>query len=444
MDESEFTCEVAIELIDESIYKNTKVHLKDIEIKVLQASWEGLTYQEMADKYGYSAEYLNKDIGYKLWSKLSEAIGQGEKVSKQNFKEALKRVWKRGKSLENKSDRLLPISSSNSFYLERPPLEERCFTEITQPGCLLRIKAPLQTGKTELMSRILHYAKDLDYRIVEVNLRDATSDDFNNLAAFLQWLCTSINEILQIGYSVAEHWNRSLGNSKIKCRTYFEKYLLTTEQPLVLALDEVDKIFSYSEVAGEFLGMLRTWHEDAKTRPLWRQLRLVVLHTQAYTQLDINQSPFNAGTEIGLPDFSAEQVQLLAKHYGLDWDINQVTQLMYMVGGNPYLVGEAIEQISRENMSLADVLETAPTAWGIYRYHLQKQAKNLSANSQLYSAFNKVIFSDIPVEFDAVLNQDLAVKLNDLGLIKVSHKSAIPRYQLYRIYFRQRYEEKES
>lgn len=85
MDESEFTCEVAIELIDESIYKNTKVHLKDIEIKVLQASWEGLTYQEMADKYGYSAEYLNKDIGYKLWPKLSEAIGQGEKVSKQNF-----------------------------------------------------------------------------------------------------------------------------------------------------------------------------------------------------------------------------------------------------------------------------------------------------------------------------------------------------------------------
>jgi hypothetical protein len=442
MTESQFTWEIALEVADNLVYNQTKIHLKDIEITVLQASWEGFTYLEMADRYGYSAEYLNKDIGYKLWQKLTEALGTGEKLSKQNFKEALKRVWKE-RNIANAIAQApqLSLLASDCFYIERPPVEERCLAAILQHGCLLRIKAPLQMGKTELMSRILDYASHQGYRTVELNLRDATTSDFSKLDPFLQWLCTSITEILQVSYPIAEHWQKSLGNSKIKCRTYFEKYLLPGNNPLVLALDKVDKIFSYPDITGEFLGMLRTWHEDAKTRPLWGQLRLALLHTQAYTELDINQSPFNAGIEISLPDLTAEQVQLLAKQYGFDWDDLEVRQLMEIIGGHPYLVKEAVQQLARENKSLPEVLQTAATAWGIYRYHLQKHSQNLSANSQLAAAFYKIVLSDRPVEFDSLLNQDIAVKLNDLGLVQLSQTSAIPRYELYRLYFRQRYQE---
>jgi hypothetical protein len=443
MTASEFTWELALEVADKLVYRHTNIHLKDIEITVLQASWEGITYQQMADNYGYSAEYLNKDIGYKLWQKITEALGTGEKVSKQNFKEALKRVWKEEKGQDNAiaAGRQVSLLPSDSCYIERPPLEERCLAEIVQPGCLLRIKAPLQMGKTELMSRILSYARDRGYRTVELNLRDATTPDFSKLDTFLQWLCTSITEILQMSYPIAEHWQKSLGNSKIKCRTYFEKYLLADNNPLVLALDKVDKIFPYPEIAGEFLGMLRTWHEDAKTRTLWRQLRLVISHTQAYIELDIDRSPFNAGMEVNLPDFTVEQVQLLAKQYGLDWDSDRLMELMQMVGGHPYLAIEAIKQVAREHKSLAEIWPTAATAWGIYRYHLQKHGQSLAANSQLSAAFNKIVLADKPVEFDSLLNQDVAVKLNDLGLVKLDRTSATPRYELYRLYFRQRYQE---
>jgi hypothetical protein len=393
----------------------------------------------MADNFGYSAEYLNKDIGYRLWQKLTEALGTGEKVSKQNFKEALKRVWKEQKITANAALTPPPsLLSSDSFYIERPLLEERCLTEILQPGCLLRIKAPLQMGKTELMSKILSYAREQGYRTVELNLRDATTADFSKLDTFLQWLCASITEILQQDYPLVEHWQKSLGNTKIKCRSYFEKYLLAENHPLVLALDKVDKIFPYPEIGGEFLGMLRTWHEDSKNRNLWRQLRLVISHTETYTELDINQSPFNAGTEVNLPDFTVEQVRILARKYGLDWDVDRAMELMKLVGGHPYLVREAIEQLVRENKSLDEVWQTAPTAWGIYRYHLQKHAQNLSANPQLGRAFDKIVLAKEPVQFDSLLNQDIAVKLNDLGLVSLSGKTAMPRYELYRLYFCQR------
>jgi len=327
------------------------------------------------------------------------------------------------------------------FYVERPPIEERCYSEILKPGCLLRIKAPWQTGKTELMSRLINYVEEKGYRTVVLNLRDATKEDFTNLDKFLQWFCTIFADRLELATSVEEHWRKSIGNSKIKCRSYFEKYLLPGDSPLALALDEVDRVFPIREIASEFLGMLRTWHEDAKTRQLWRQLRLVVLHSEIYTEIDINQSPFNAGCEMTLTDFNQEQVLDLAQRYGLEWDTARVTQLMAMVGGHPYLVGEALKQIARQDTTLEDLLQTSHTARGVYGRHLERHWRNLQSNPELACAFQKIVLANSPVEFNSQLNQSMAVKLNDLGLVKLSRNNAIPRYELYRQYFRDRFQD---
>ena len=326
-----------------------------------------------------------------------------------------------------------------AFYVERPPIEERCYSEILKPGCLLRIKAPWQTGKTELMSRLINYVEQKGYRTVVLNLRDATQEDFTNLDNFLQWFCTIFADRLELTTSVEEHWRKSIGNSKIKCRSYFEKYLLPGNNPLALALDEVDRIFPIREIASEFLGMLRTWHEDAKTRQLWRQLRLVVLHSEIYTEVDINQSPFNAGCEMTLTDFNQEQVLSLAQRYGLEWDTARVTQLMAMVGGHPYLVGEALKQIAQQYTTLEELLRTSHTARGVYNRHLERHWRNLQSNSELACAFQKIVLANSPVEFNSQLNQSMAVKLNDLGLVKLSSNNAIPRYKLYRQYFCDRF-----
>ena len=79
------------ESADRIFYQNTGKYLSDIEMKVLQGSWEGKSYEEIAQTYGYSAEYLNKDVGNKLWHKLSEALGK--RITQKNFKEALRRAY---------------------------------------------------------------------------------------------------------------------------------------------------------------------------------------------------------------------------------------------------------------------------------------------------------------------------------------------------------------
>ena len=145
----------------------TGKYLSDIEMKVLQGSWEGKSYEEIAKTYGYSAEYLNKDVGNKLWHKLSEALG--EKITKKNFKEALRRFS--SPDLRQYTNTNLPshtlnatanlqfpegsVSLDSPFYVERCNIESLCCETVLKPGSLIRIKAPEMMGKTSLMTRIL-------------------------------------------------------------------------------------------------------------------------------------------------------------------------------------------------------------------------------------------------------------------------------------------------
>ncbi|BAZ23550.1 hypothetical protein NIES4073_44390 [Kalymmatonema gypsitolerans NIES-4073] len=443
--QSEFTWEQASELVNTLILEVTLKHLSDAEVQVLRGSWEGKTYHAIAEECHLSRRRI-EEIGEDLWDKLSDALG--EQVKKTNFRQALQRQWEKSTSSISSTfvkpslpqkEKEANIAPTINLYQERFPIETRCYQQISQPGALLRIKAPLQMGKTELMSNVMHHAQQQGYRTVVLNLRYASKEDFNNLDNFLQWFMTSIALELDLLQQVEEYWDKSHHNSKIKCRKCFERYVLPGDKPLVIALDEVDRLFPYQEIAGEFLGMLRIWHEEAKTSELWAQLRLVKLHTEVYTHLNINQSPFNAGYEIKLRDFNAQEVLALALKHGLQWDSEQVEQLMAMVGGHPYLVVKALQMIAGQEVTLEQLLQIAPTASSIYRNHLERLWHNLQSNSRLNQTLQTIILADAPLEFNSQLNLDDAVKLYDLGLVELQNNHVEPRYELYRQYFRKRW-----
>lgn len=332
------------------------------------------------------------------------------------------------------ADRTQGQGEPDDFYVE-PPATNFCCNEILKPECLLRIKAPRKMGKTELMSRIVRYADNQGYRTAHLSLRDTIpSEDFNDPNQFLKWFCTIVtSEVTEEPLlRVDKYWDNSIGNSKIKCKSYFETYLLHGESPLVLALDDVDQVFPYSEIAREFLSMLRTWHEKAKTRPIWRKLRQVLAYTEDYRESDINLSPFNVGTPIELPELHHEQVQKLVRQYELNWDTDQVNQLMKLIGGHPYLVKEATKNVAQQRVSLDELLEKAATNAGIYSEYLQCYWGRLQKSPELATAFSEVVMADVPVE----LNSDLAKKLHNLGLVKLESNGAIPCNKLYRQYFR--------
>lgn len=322
------------------------------------------------------------------------------------------------------------VSLGSSFYLERTPQEEQIYQEVRKPGALVRIKAPKEMGKTSLLLRILDSAKRLGYCTVSLNLEQVDQDSLSDLTQLLRWLCANAARQLHLKPKLDDYWDEDLG-SKISCTSYFQDYLLEEiTTPLVLALDEVNRIFEHPQVAKDFLPLLRSWYEEAKTLPIWQKLRLIVVHsTEIYVPLQLNQSPFNVGLPVQLNPFSQEDVQQLAQCYGLDWEKGEeARQLNELVGGHPALVHTAIYHLSRGEMTLEQLLETASTATGIYNHHLQRYRIILQEQPELASALHTVMSTTEPVE----LEPSVAYKLRSMGLIEQSGNKAIPGCELYR------------
>jgi tetratricopeptide (TPR) repeat protein len=319
------------------------------------------------------------------------------------------------------------------LYVERPPIESICYEEIVKPGALIRVKGPRQMGKSSLMARILHKASQQGCLTVSLSFQLADRKVFTDLEKFLQWFCASVGRSLKMPNKLADYWDDILG-SKYSCTAYFEEYLLAEiNQPLVLALDEVDRIFQSPEIADDFLGMLRSWYEMSNTSKTWQKLRLVITYSQEiYFVLNINQSPFNVGRAVELPEFTQAQVHDLVQRYDLNWTGDRVERLMQMVGGHPYLVQLSLYHIKKSKITLEELLELAPTEEGIYTNHLRRHLLNLKTNPSVSAAFSKVVVADSPVRIEP----EFAYKLNSMGLVKFTGNDVIPFCNLYRLYFR--------
>jgi hypothetical protein len=439
-----FTWDQAKKIADLAVFQKFGEHLKDAELEVLQGAWEGLTYEKMAEDLYRSVNYIRGDIGPKLWQKLSDALA--ETVTKSNVKGALERA-SFSQQTTPKDTTISTVTFSvaqlpfpegsvpldSPLYLEREGVESICYEAIAKPGSLTRIKAPKLMGKTSLMGRILAQGDSQNYQTVPLDLSSIERGIIADLDKFLRWLCLMVGRQCHLDNRLNELWDTDILGSNDNCTVYFEEYLLPEINcPLVLGLDNVDRIFPYTEVVEDFLGMLRSWHEKGKTSQQWRQLRLVMAYsTECYVPLDMNQSPFNAGVPIELQEFNLKQVKHWACVHGINWHESQVNQLMEMVGGHPYLVGLALYEVGTKKMSLDQLLKSAPTEAGIYSSHLRRHLETLQSSPELFEAFQQVVASSEPIE----LNSMQIYKLHSMGLVRQNDNQVKPRCNLYREYF---------
>ncbi|MDZ8092366.1 MAG: AAA-like domain-containing protein [Nostoc sp. DedQUE05] len=327
-----------------------------------------------------------------------------------------------------------PVPVDSPFYVDRPPIEELVYREVIQPGCVIRIRAPREMGKSSLVLRLLAFAKMQSYRSVNVNCNQIDSSCLTDLNKLLRSLCWQIATELGINPKLDENWDEEIG-CKLSCSLYLQSYLLKRcKSPVVLVLNEVDRFFEYPEIAPEFFGLLRSWYEEARQDSNLQKLRLVVVYsTEVYVSLDINRSPFNIGLPIRLPEFTAHQVKYLALRHGLDWaSDNEVKQLMSLVGGHPALIRIALYYLCCQGMTLEELIEDAIANGGIYRYHLWRHWAILQENPSLVKAYVGVVAAKQSIS----LNPIDAHKLESLGLIAYESDRILPRCELYRAYFR--------
>lgn len=424
------TFDSLLNLLDKKLIELQECPLNAVESLLLKGILEDLSYSKIGQQEDYSPAYLTNVAAPKLYKKLSKLLGQN--VNKKTCRILIE------SNIEDKCSisptypsGAVPLNSP--FYVERPPIEEQVYEEINKPGALIRIKAPKEMGKTSLLLRILNHAANQDYRTITINFEQIDCAIVSDLDRFLRFLCASATQQLNLESKLEEYWDDDIG-SKVSCSLYFRCYLLEQiDTPIVLAFDELNQIFEYPQVAKDVLPLFRSWYEDAKITPIWQKLRLIVVHsTEVYIPLQIYQSPFNVGLPIQLKSFELNQVRKLAEKYQLDWQLGEeVKQLINLVGGHPALIQIALYHLSRQEITLAKLLQTASTPEGIYHRHLRRHWLNLQQEPELAEFFNLLLRTNKPIKLKPIV----AYKLSSMGLIKQIGDEAIVSCKLYQDYF---------
>lgn len=307
-----------------------------------------------------------------------------------------------------------------------------------QPGALIRIKAPQKMGKTLLLEKLLDYARQQGYQTAKLDLKLADSSAIADLKTFLQWLCINVSDSLELEAQLDEYWQDNMGLNT-SCTRYFQKYLLSViDSPVVLAIDNFERLFKCENIFSEFCLLLRSWYETAKQGDrmgkIWKKLRLVVVNsTETYPTLDTNRSPFNVGLAIELPEFHQQQVEEMLKQYELDGQLGEqgLNQLMGLLGGHPYLLQETLGNLKSQEITLEEIVALAPTEQGIFSYHLREQLESLQDAPLLEAAYKRVVSANEPVQ----LNPEITFKLHSLGLVKIVRNDCVSNCDLYRQYF---------
>ena len=283
------------------------------------------------------------------------------------------------------------VALDSKYYIERVA-DQKCYQNLNTKYTLIRIKAPRQYGKTSLLSRIILKAKEQNFQVVSFNFQEFDKSILEDLDKLLNYLCRMIAYKLRIKVDLDE-MILEMFTSKMRAITYIEEILSSIENPFVLAIDEVDRLFEYQDVSNEFFGLIRSWHEKSKTEVLWEKIKIVLSHsTEPLLGInDLNQSPFhNVGLGIELEPFSKKEILDLSLRHQIKLE-NELENFMKLLGGHPYLSRLVIYTMVERKISFNEILKHAYCSKSIFLDHIKRYLWIIKSNPRLKETITELL-----------------------------------------------------
>ncbi|MEA2029873.1 MAG: AAA-like domain-containing protein [Campylobacterota bacterium] len=311
------------------------------------------------------------------------------------------------------------------YYVARE--DKKAYDELRRDYSLIRIKAPRQYGKTSLLSRLLKVAQEEHYKVVSFNFQKLDSKQLNDLEKLLYYICRVVSKKLKI--SSESDWEEDKEFYAITevASEYMDSILSQLEVPLVIAIDEADKLFDYN-ISNDFFGLIRAWHEESKTDEKWNKLKIILSHSTEplLGATNINQSPFhNVGLGMELRAFNHQEIEELITTHNLALNQNDIDKLQNYIGGHPYLVRKVLYEMVDENIELAQALKIER-----FNEHLRRYKIIFEENRELVDTIQEIIKGDCP-------NTKICYKLEATGFIKSAMNQRIEfSCKLYEEFFK--------
>ena len=325
------------------------------------------------------------------------------------------------------------MAAESRFYIEREG-DAVVRRALERQGVTITIKGPRQMGKSSLLMRVKQQAREAGREVVYIDFQQFDQEVLADADRFYPQFCQTIAEWLGLADGTAEAWASGGGNNQLTTRYVQNQVLKPLNRPLLLAMDEVDRLFE-AEYRSDFFAMLRGWHNN-RASPLllmrpWKELDLaLVTATEPYHLIaNLNQSPFNVGEVIPLDDFNAEQVADLNQRHGAPLAPGPLAQLMALLHGHPYLVRRALYLVASGQRTGEEVLEQPASDYGPFGDHLRYHLFRIVDNKALRAGLRQVIRGN---RCDDEKTSRLLIAA---GLVRQENGVLRPRCQLYAAYF---------
>jgi hypothetical protein len=192
---------------------------------------------------------------------------------------------------------------------------------------------------------------------------------------------------------VAEQWGQARGDAKFRLTSFlYGSVLAAVQSELLLVFDHADLVHG-QPFYGDVVGLLRSWADKGATSAPWSRLRLLVSVSVPPARLSTAryQSPFaNLSEPIQVGDFDTVQVAELVRRYGLAWTHSNLKRLMAIVGGQPYLVCAALDDMSHDRYSLDELDAGKPLGRSNIGDHVSRLRSHLDAVPVLGASFSSL------------------------------------------------------
>lgn len=323
------------------------------------------------------------------------------------------------------------VRPQSPFYVERVA-DSQLRGQLAGEGTTTTIQAGRQTGKTSLLMHAINGNIGQQRKIIYLDFHLLDDGSSADLTSFLRFLSESIVEQLDLEWEVVDrYWQTARNPAQTFNRFLQNEVLKRFTSPVLLAIDEADVLLG-AEYQKHFFALLRAWDSRRAFDADWRKLNLVmVISTHPYLLIDdVNLSPFNVGLTIQLKDFSPEQVSDLNQRHGSPLRSNEVSTLMSLVGGHPYLVRQAYYTLSSEGLSLNDLSRVATSIDGPFGKHLLFYLHSLKKSPVLFAALHQLL-RDQKLPDESYLE-----RLSAVGLVQQKDGEWQPRCGLYGEFFK--------
>ena len=282
------------------------------------------------------------------------------------------------------------IDVCSRFYIKRKA-DETVFNSVNKHRGMVTVRGPRQTGKTSLLCRVyenLQHVKS-NIRPVFVDFQSFTRENMSSQNALWCSIAEEIAGHLRIEDWQSGEWDDN-GSYDRNISRFLDRYVFAeNETPLLLCLDEVDRVFK-SPVMSDFFSSVRAFWNRGARDPSWKKVRWLLSTSSepGFFITDLSQSPFNIGSRVELGAFTPDEVEKFAKRHGLVPNNDMVSRIMRYVGGRPYLVHLLLYHLALNDRPV-DQLFTASTE--IFREHLSRFLKQFQQEPDLAKAMKRVV-----------------------------------------------------